>query len=183
MLPGTDPLGNLVRAMAAMIREQHIGFDVTSLRRDLDHVGLKAISTDLLLAAAADDQCKLLIVIDQLEELLTQTDQQNAPRSLRRSTPALGGPVQVLATLRPEFLDPLSADADLSKMARRYNEVRPLDSDALREVIEKPAKVTGLSFEDDLVVELVTDTGSGDALPLLAFTLEQLATGCSAEDS
>ena len=91
--------------------------------------------------------------------------------------PALGGPVQVLATLRPEFLDALAKDPDLSKLALRIHQVRPLDSDALRSVIEGPAKIAGLSFEDDLVTRLVTDTGSGDALPLLAYTLEQLAHG------
>ena len=53
--------------------------------------------------------------------------------------------------MRPEFLDPLSKDADLSKLAPRIHEVRPLESEALREVIEEPAKVAGLSFEDDLV--------------------------------
>ena len=47
----------------------------------------------------------------------------------------------------------------------------------MRSVIERPAKVAGLSFDEDLVTRLVTDTGSGDALPLLAFTLEQLAHG------
>src|SRR6476661_6062949 len=51
--------------------------------------------------------------------------------------------VQVLATLRPEFLDPLAKDPDLSKLARRIYEIRPLDSDALRSVIEEPASVAG----------------------------------------
>ena len=88
----------------------------------------------------------------------------------------------MLATLRPEFLDPLAKDPDLSQLARRIHEIRPLDSDALRSVIEEPAKVAGLSFEADLVTRLVTDTGSGDALPLLAFTLEQLAHGVKRGD-
>jgi len=79
--------------------------------------------------------------------------------------------------MRPEFLDPASKDADLSKLPPRIQPVRPLAADALREVIEQPAEVAGLSFDDDLVSRLVTDTGSGDALPLLAFTLEQLADG------
>lgn len=182
MLPGTDPIGSLTRAMAALTRERHIAFDVTSLRTDLNRDGLKAISTDLLLAAEAGSNCKLLIVIDQFEELLTQTEPAERAEFVATLEPALGGPVQVLATLRPEFLDPLSKDVDLSKLARRIHEVRPLESEALREVIEEPAKVAGLKFEDGLVTELVTDTGSGDALPLLAFTLEQLAQGLKRGD-
>ena len=76
----------------------------------------------------------------------------------------------------------MSKDPDLSKLALRVHQVRPLDSDALRSVIEGPAKVAGLSFDEDLVTRLVTDTGSGDALPLLAFTLEQLAHGVKRGD-
>ena len=65
--------------------------------------------------------------------------------------PALGGPVQALATLRPEFLDPLATDPDLPKLALRTHQVRPLDTEALRSVIEGPAKIAGLRFEPDLV--------------------------------
>ena len=87
-----------------------------------------------------------MIVIDQFEELLTQTEPAERAEFVAMLEPALGGPVQVLATLRPEFLDPLSKDADLSKLARGYIEVRPLESEALREVIEEPAKVAGLKL-------------------------------------
>ena len=81
--------------------------------------------------------------------------------------------------MRPEYVDALGKDPDLMNLATRIHQVRPLESDALREVIEEPAKVAGLSFEDDLVTRLIADTGTGDALPLLAFTLEQLADGAS----
>jgi WD40 repeat protein len=177
IVPGSDPMGNLVRAIASLVRERHIDFDVASLRMNLQHSGLKAVATDLLVAARADSQCKLLIVIDQFEELLTQTEPRDRAAFVETIEPTLGGPVQALATMRPEFLDPASKDADLSKLPLRIQPVRPLATDALREVIEQPAEVAGLSFEDDLVTRLVTDTGSGDALPLLAFTLEQLADG------
>jgi hypothetical protein len=44
-------------------------------------------------------------------------------------------------------------------------------------VIEGPARVAGLRLEPELVPRLVEDTGSGDALPLLAFTLRELSEG------
>ena len=177
IVPGTDPLGSLVREMAAVTRARHIPFDATSLRKDLARDGLKAVCTDLLLAANADSQCKLLIVVDQFEELLTQTARPERAEFATTLQPALGGPVQVLATLRPEFLDPIAKDSNLSKLPRRIREVRPLEADALRSVIEEPAKLAGLGAEEDLVTRLVSDTGGGDALPLLAFTLQQLADG------
>ena len=47
----------------------------------------------------------------------------------------------------------------------------------LPRVIEGPARLAGLGVDPELVSRMVADTASGDALPLLAFTLEQLATG------
>ena len=44
-------------------------------------------------------------------------------------------------------------------------------------VIQGPAHIAGLGLEPELVPLLVHDTGSGDALPLLAFTLQQLSDG------
>jgi len=177
IIPGTDPLGNLVRSMAELVSDRHIDIDPTSLRTALHRDGLKAVATDLLVAAGADSQCKLLIVIDQLEELLTQTPSHERAQFVATLEPALGGPIQVLATLRPEFRDPWSKDPDLSKLALRPYEVQTLNANALRSVIEGPAEVADLRIDGDLVTRLVADTGTGDALPLLAFTLEQLAEG------
>ena len=44
-------------------------------------------------------------------------------------------------------------------------------------MIEGPARLAGIAIEDHLVARLVEDTGTGEALPLLAFTLAQLAQG------
>jgi WD40 repeat protein len=177
ILPGTDPVGSLARALAALIRDRGIGVDVTGLRTDLQRDGLRAVATDLLLAAGVAVDCKVLLVIDQFEELLTQTERDERAEFVAVLQPSLGGPVQALATLRPEFLDAASRDTDLSKLPLRMLQVRPLESDALRSVIEMPAKVAGLRLDDELTNRLVADTGNGDALPLLAYTLEQLADG------
>ncbi|MGH3692991.1 MAG: WD40 repeat domain-containing protein [Pseudonocardiaceae bacterium] len=42
-------------------------------------------------------------------------------------------------------------------------------------MIEKPAQLAGIEVDEGLVERLVDDTDSGEALPLLAFTLAQLA--------
>ena len=182
IVPGIDPLGSLVHAIADLTVAQRISFDTKSLRKDIERDGLRAVAHDLLLAAGAASHCKLLVVIDQFEELLTQTEPAERSKFVAALAPALGGPIQVLATMRSEYVDALGKDPDLMNLGTRIHQVRPLESDALREVIEEPAKVAGLSFEDDLVTRLIADTGTGDALPLLAFTLEQLADGASRGD-
>ena len=55
--------------------------------------------------------------------------------------------------------------------------LEPLRREALRGVIEGPARFAGIDVDEDLVTRLVDDTDSGEALPLLAYTLAQLADG------
>ncbi|MGH3812371.1 MAG: hypothetical protein ACRDUV_07925 [Pseudonocardiaceae bacterium] len=56
----------------------------------------------------------------------------------------------------------------------------PLDREMLRDVIDQPARLARLRLEKGLTAALVADTDSGEALPLLAFTLRQLADGLPA---
>jgi WD40 repeat protein len=174
IVPGRDPVGNLKRSLAELARHRCANFDPAT---HWSRCGLKTVATDLLIAAGADSECKLLVVIDQLEELLTQTEPDDRSRFVAMLESALGGPVQVLATLRPEFRDQWSKDPELSKLSLRPHEVRPVNAEELRSVIEGPARVAGLGFDEGLVARLVADSGGGEALPLLAYSLEQLAEG------
>jgi hypothetical protein len=73
---------------------------------------------------------------------------------------ALAGPVQVLATLRPEFLDPLLANPELAALPTRTQTVRPLRPEALRAVIEGPADRAGIGVDAELVARLVANTSA-----------------------
>src|SRR3954454_3975908 len=131
---------------------------------------------DLLLAAPGHRR-HLLLVVDQFEELLTQTAPEERARFAALLHDALAGPVQVLATLRPEFLDPLLVSPELAALPTRTQTVRPLRPEALRAVIEGPADRAGIGVDEELVARLVADTGGGEALPLLAYNLEKLGDG------
>ena len=177
VVPGSDPIGGLERELAATAHKRHLDVDVRSLLKDRAADRIKAVANELLLAAGVDSRCKLVIVIDQFEELLTQTTTADRARFVEALAPTLGGPIQAVATLRPEFLAQVATDTHLAKLGPRAHLVGPLATNALRSVIEAPAKVAGFTIGEDLVSRLVTDTGTGDALPLLAFTLERLAVG------
>jgi len=112
-------------------------------------------------------------VVNQFEELLTQTGSAQRARFAELLRPALTGPIQLVATLRPSPL----ADPDLAGLPTHVYPLRPLRREALHAVIEKPAQLAGIEPDDGLVDRLVDDTDSGEALPLLAFTLAQLARG------
>ncbi len=113
-------------------------------------------------------------MVDQFEELLTHTAPDERARFAELLCP---GPARVVGTLRPEFLDQLLADPGLATLPACTYLLRPLHREALRLVIEGPAQLAGIDVEDHLVARLIDDTDTGDALPLLAFTLAQLAEG------
>ncbi|HSZ30145.1 MAG TPA: WD40 repeat domain-containing protein, partial [Pseudonocardiaceae bacterium] len=137
------------------------------------------LAEELLRAGPDGPRRRLLVVVDQLEELFTQAAPHQRARFAELVRPGLNGPVRVVATLRPEFLDQLLADPELAVLAVRAYPLRPLRREALRLVIEGPAQLVGIMLEEHLVARLVEDTGGGEALPLLAFTLAQLAEGVS----
>ncbi len=174
ILPGADPVATLVRQLAVAAQQLGLDWPVEKVRHQLDNNGLTGLADELLLAARAH---RMLVVVDQFEELLTQTSREQRGRFAQLLGAALGGPVQVVATLRPEFLHQLLVDPELAVLPTRTHTLRPLRRDALRGVIEGPAKLAGIAVDDDLVTRLVADTDSGEALPLLAFTLFQLAEG------
>ncbi|MGH3694408.1 MAG: TIR domain-containing protein [Pseudonocardiaceae bacterium] len=180
IVPGADPVVALARELVATAREVGVGWTVAQVRNRLNDTGVVELVDELLLAVPGRRRRQLLIVVDQFEELLTQTGPAQRARFAELLGSVLAGPVQVVGTLRSEFLDELLADTELAVLPPpRTITLRPLHRDALRAVIEGPAQLAGIGVDADLVTQLVADTDSGEALPLLAFTLAQLADGIS----
>ncbi|HET9255625.1 MAG TPA: TIR domain-containing protein, partial [Pseudonocardiaceae bacterium] len=177
--PGTDPLPELARAMAAAAARLELSWSASEVCRRLEAGpdGLRRVADDLLAAGPDPYLRRLVVMIDQAEELFTRT----APTALERFThllrDAMSGPVRVVAVMRSEFLNDLRTLPALDGRPIEVYVVAPLGQEMLPEVIERPAKVARLRLEDGLVGELVADTASGEALPLLAFVLRQLAEG------
>ena len=119
ILPGTDPVAALARELAATARRITLNWTVEHVHHQLDKRGLTRLADELLLAGPAGPQQRLLIVIDQFEELLTQTTPTERARFTALLRPALTGPVRVVATLRPEFLDQLLVNPELAILPTR----------------------------------------------------------------
>ena len=117
----------------------------------------------------------VLVVVDQLEEVFSQSGAQAREEFLTLLRDALDSDpaLWVVATLRSEFLAGLLASR-FATLVQRPVVVGVLGRNALSQVIEEPAALAGLRFLPGVVARIVDDTGHGDALPLLAFTLQQL---------
>ncbi|MDI5891503.1 TIR domain-containing protein [Halomonas rhizosphaerae] len=117
----------------------------------------------------------LVLVIDQLEELLSSSAQ--AEQFMRIVRPVLqdtSAPVLCIATLRSDFLGALQEHPAWRDLSLVPVTVEPLSVEGFSAVIEGPAELAGLELEPGLVRAMVADTATQDALPLLAFTLREL---------
>lgn len=125
--------------------------------------------------AALDAARPALLVVDQLEELLTLSgpDERAAFLAAVRDALAADPRLWIVATLRSDFLTEL-LDSGFADLIRQPSVIGVLGRDQLREVIARPAEQAGLGFAPGVVPRMVDDCGGGDALPLLAYTLQEL---------
>lgn len=129
-----------------------------------------------------------LLVVDQFEEVFTQTASAAARQAFVRRLWSLASShesgVCVVITLRVDFLgrcgDLLVDDAGLRLDRIAYNEphrvfVAQLGPEQLRAAAEKPARTVGLELQAGLADRLVNDVGAEPgALPLLEDALDML---------
>lgn len=134
--------------------------------------GDEAAANDL---AVAD---RLLVVVDQFEELFTLTpEDQRATFVTALLGAARSESVTILLTLRADFYgQAISLSGEMSdKIEQGIVNIGPMERKDLRSCIEEPARYVGLGFEPNLV-ELILDhvESQPGSLPLLEFTLTQL---------
>jgi len=131
-------------------------------------------------------EARLVIIVDQLEELFTQDELAQSEREAfvtALEALAQSGLVWVVATMRCDFFDRLEtlpALAALSAGSGRYL-LLPPDEAEIGQIIRRPAREAGLRFETDPVhgqslddvIQHATARATG-ALPVLSFLLDQL---------
>lgn len=134
----------------------------------------------------AFEEAKLILVIDQLEELFTSAAISAEDRTLFMrllAGLARSGAVWVVATLRADFWHRAAENPDLLALAEgagRIDVAAPSAAE-LAEMIRKPAQAAGISFETNAQSGLGLDAvlaehaaAAPGVLPLLSFTLDAL---------
>ncbi len=127
-----------------------------------------------------ESESPLLLVIDQFEELLLEGKGGRAAEAeqfltwLQSLLQQELSPLVVLATLRTDFLDGLQRRCPALAALAVCSTVEPIQQEDFAELICGPADRVGVTLQPGLQERLVADSGGADALPLLAFTLEQL---------
>jgi WD40 repeat protein/DNA-binding SARP family transcriptional activator len=172
MFPGTYPYEELAGALLRVAVERPDDL-VEELARD--ELGICRVAKRIL-----PPRSELLLVIDQFEELFTQTADEETRRRFLAGLTALAGdahsPVRVLVTLRADFLDyPLREPEFWELLRAGIVAVAAPSEDELAEAIERPAQRVGVRFEPGLVSQIVADVrDQPGALPLLQYALTEL---------
>ncbi len=121
---------------------------------------------------------RLLIVVDQFEELFTLTEDSAARDFVRALLEASrNAPLCILATLRSDYYGKaIALDRDLSDaLPGAQVTLGPMRRDELRDVIVRPASTVRLTFEAGLVDQILDDVGDEPGnLPLLEYALSEL---------
>jgi energy-coupling factor transporter ATP-binding protein EcfA2 len=128
----------------------------------------------------AVDKKNLLIIIDQFEELFTQTaNEEERSRFislLLEAVEVVKGPVTVILTIRSDFIGKCAYYENLNMFVIDHLvQVEPMGFEELRQAIEEPARMVGLHFESGLINRILADVkGAPGELPLLEHALLEL---------
>jgi WD40 repeat protein len=164
--PGAVPLQRLGAAIHAL--------DPAS---DGDPASLGA-AVDRVVAGGAR---RVVLILDQAEDLLSRTPAQDAVELVRLLRTVDRDRLAIVVVLRSASLDPWIRHPTLGPLTPADPIwVRPLDRNGMREVVVGPARLAGIKFDPESLVEtILNDAGQGLALPLLAALMEELTEGHS----
>jgi uncharacterized protein YjbI with pentapeptide repeats len=177
MRPGRNPFDALAKAIFNAERA-----DLQTIELDVDLASDCHLLTQKL-AQIRIPQHRILLFIDQFEELFTQSDDEAARQVFLQSLAdaVSNAPNFVLVfTLRNDFLPTLQSDLqdhDFRQVLERYGlqSIGSMSRDRLEAAITKPVEKLGVEFESGLVDRLMKDVGTVDgSLPLLQLVLDLL---------
>jgi tetratricopeptide (TPR) repeat protein len=173
-LPGAARFGLAAPQLAEVLRAE----PAAAAARIETYLAAEAASRDI-----PAEQVRLLIYVDQLEEIFTLTSVTAQAAALLEAIAALSAlpSVWVVATLRSDFMHRLESYPVIMELLRRrppYTLLSPR-GDELLDMIREPAAAAGLAFEEhdgvSLVRELLRDASANpESLPLLQYALQQL---------
>ncbi len=194
MRPGTTPFLALAKAILPIANDSVSSQDsIEQLSQLLQNNQIQFSQTIAAWHELDRNQGKkLLLVIDQFEELITQSQSSQIQQSqdsveqksewqkfldvLALAIQAHAQHLRIVVTLRSDFEPRFLNSAFKEYWAKARFPVRAMRADELRQAIEKPAEEKALFFKDPkLVDKLIEEVGQmPGALPLLSFTLSEL---------
>ncbi|WP_438853730.1 nSTAND1 domain-containing NTPase [Agromyces sp. M3QZ16-3] len=161
--PGEHPMRELAREALGQAGRESVGELLTHL-----------------VTAAVDDLSRVVVVIDQFEEVWTVCTDESERRQFLDSVSELAtdarSNVSIVLAMRADFMGRLAEHEALRGLVRDGTVlVGPMTRAEVHRAVERPARAAGLVLDDGLVDTVVSDAGEEPGLlPLLSVTLAQL---------
>lgn len=173
MTPGSEPVKTLATELGMLFDRMT---PATATR--LLHGGEEGLHDAVGQVLDASDT-RLLVVVDQFEEISTLADAATAARFvslLLGASGRLDGRVAIVVTLRADFYDRVATIAGFDEVLSRSQYVVPaIDGEQLEAVITGPARQADVMLEPGLLGQLLTEVAAEPgALPLLQHLLHEL---------
>ncbi len=173
----TDPFEGLIEGVRHCPRRSVLvpSLEAARLRANPDRFGPVF---GQLLGRVLEGRPAWLLILDQLEELFTLVPEPDRTLFIRFLLGAVADPrLRLVATIRSDYLRHLNDHLDLCPVLNRqppYFVVTPRP-EALRAIIEGPARAVGLRLAPDLSARLQRDAqGESGGLALLGAVLQDL---------
>jgi hypothetical protein len=170
LVPLLEPaMGEVDRLAEAAKLAEHFRSGTISLHDTIERVLERQQGTD-----------RVLIVVDQFEELYTLTSDEEARRrfldELLATSSRAGSRANVVLTLRGDFVGKALAYRPLSdRLQDAQINLGPMTGAELEKAIREPSKKIQLEFESGLVKRILDDVGDEPGnLSLLEFVLKEL---------
>lgn len=167
------PRANPMRELANVLT-RHGWTDIAQTMQGRNDAGALAEALVAVRERANRPDAKVLLVVDQFEELLGTEEGMPFLAQLREVAQHKDAPAVILGTMRSDFLDRFQRSAPLLDLRYEVLSLGPMSESDIKEIIEEPAKEKDVELEESLVTTLVRDAGTQNTLPLLAFTLREL---------
>jgi Novel STAND NTPase 1/TIR domain len=181
LAPGPMPLHALLAVLSPPPEEMSRAARLAQIEGDVALMRERGLTIDVFARDILREQPgtdRLLIVVDQWEELYTQAksieDRRRFLDLILQAT--TDGSVTIVLTLRGDFYGRALEDrAFADRLQNAVVNLGPMRREELRRAITEPAAKVGLGFEDGLIDRSLEEVGSEPGnLPLLEFLLTAL---------
>ena len=185
--PREDPFYSLAQALVTMyIPQTELEAEAKKLKSSLENQ-TTSLSIIIDKIQQKNPQNRILIIVDQFEQLYTFcTDGETRYKfinsllqTFQNSTEKPSLSTKLITAIGINFLENADFHKPLADVLKKDGIIlEPMNSDQLREVIEKPTQKLGFKVEKKLVENLIKDVNNlkkqEESLALLSFTLTKL---------
>ena len=181
MRPDREPLGNLAYGLTKHLPGGEDSFsELKKIRSEMQESSRTLHLTAAKIARSLGTKARVLIVVDQFEELFTQSpplEKAAFLENLLEATTGHSGRTKVVISMRADFQH--LAQVEHEELQKRLESsqfyVGTMSESELLQVIEIPAQRAGFSYEDGLVERILEEVRNQvGSLPFLEHALKEL---------